>query len=936
MASHSSTIAAPAHPASRSFVVPLSAAVDPATCGNKACHLARVAALGLRVPAAVVVTNTALDACLDARSLDEQIEALSREADVRSTQDPAGISGAIRAIVLATRVPAELAVVIQSSVEALGRGPFMVRSSAHGEDATGASFAGQLDSTGDVYPGPELTEAVVKVWASRWSHRAIAYGRARGAALDGMGVIVQRQVASLWSGVLFTEAPGDQSQMLLEFCRGMGEALVSGLTDPGRITISRGDLRSSVLAQGGGETAVDRGPDEVRVAEIARAALIIERAFGAPQDIEWAIDGNGRLWIVQARPITAGTATRSGHHATTTSIPAPQPGPAASRPAIPTPCPANRDTSSVCWSNANISENFPGPVSPLLYSIASAGYYHYFRNLGRSFGLSRGRIAAMELPLRRIVGVHGARLYYNLTSIHAVLRSAPFGELLAASFNDFVGSEPTATAPAVPFARRTTRFVAHALESTRIVVQTSRQYVALERRVRRFERRVDAFAARTHPGLLPERALDALLDDFRGFLHIRCRQWNDAALADAGSMVCYGLLQRLLRRAFPEDDQQALHNSLLKALPGLVSGLPAIELWKLAERVRADPELTSIFALPDADDVLRILDHDTRFPEFRRALAEFQETWGFRCSGELMLTVPSFQENPAPLVALIRSYLDSSGDSPSRVLEKQGLERCEATARVRRELRTRRVFPFVPRMLQRLLVMRVLRWTQACICLRERARLKQALLYSRLRRIVCEIGKRLTENGRLGAADDIFFVTADEIESLLSGGAMFPDIRDLVVLRRKAHAALATLTPPDTFTLRQGEYFTAWASAPSAPPNLGAMKGIGACGGVAMAAAAVLSDVTESDRLRAGDILVTRQTDPGWAPVFPLIAGLVVERGGMLSHGAIIAREFGIPSVVGVRDATARIPHRALVVVNGDCGTVEIAEAPAAEHEKLG
>ncbi|MBA2302605.1 MAG: hypothetical protein H0W08_08220, partial [Acidobacteria bacterium] len=164
---------------------------------------------------------------------------------------------------------------------------------------------------------------------------------------------------------------------------------------------------------------------------------------------------------------------------------------------------------------------------------------------------------------------------------------------------------------------------------------------------------------------------------------------------------------------------------------------------------------------------------------------------------------------------------------------------------------------------------------------------------------------------------------------IASGGEMFPDhIARLVALRREAHASLSEQTPPDSLRLPAGAYFD--ASGLAATGVAGAdhneqLRGVGACGGTKTAAAAILLDVTDSHRLRPGDILVTRQTDPGWGPIFPLISGLVIERGGMLSHGAIIAREFGIPSVVGVRDATRLIPHGGFITVDGDRGLVHRA-----------
>jgi rifampicin phosphotransferase len=896
---------------SSTLVVALDETLSLSECGNKAANLARLLNLGIPVPPGVVVTHAALERFLDASALREPIAGLCRGLESKDVLGVNCASETIQSQIFGTAPPLGLREAIEEAARTIGIGPYIVRSSARGEDAVGASFAGQLDSVADVLP-EHLLEAVLEVWASRWSQRALAYSLAKSVSLDGMGVVIQQQVASRWSGVLFTESPSDRTRMLVEFCSGMGEALVSGRSNPGRLSIGREDLRFVLEAEPEDcLSPISSFVEDRHLAALGSLALRIERHFGRPQDIEWAMDGNGQLWIVQSRPITVASLGTSSNASEGTAPP------------------AARKVARVVWSNANVNENFPNPISPLLYSIASQGYYHYFRNLGQSFGISCRRLEAVEEPLRHIIGVHGARMYYNLTSIHAVLRSAPCGELLASSFNEFIGSEPTDTAAAVPLAKRAADRAAQALELSRIVLQTTWQYLFVEWRVKRFERRIDDFAARTRPDILRDRSKQDLLEDLRGFLRIRCRQWNDAALADAGSMVCYGVLQRLLARAFPEENQQALHNSLLKALPGLVSAQPAIELWGLSELVRSNHVLSQLFVWQRPEAVLRFVNEDDRFADFENALARFLEQWGFRCSGELMLTVPSFQEDATPLIGLIRNYLLSSGESPVEVLRRQTGQRVADTDRVQRELHSRRVLPVVPRVMQRAIVSRVLRWTQTCICLRERARLKQALLYSRLRRIVLEIGRRLASESRVERADDIFFLTADEIDALLSGSAMFPDgVRALIALRREQHAEASRVTPPDSLTLPEGEHFRSSNAGGLAPSACGtALKGMGACGGVVTAPAAVLADVKESGRLRPGDVLVTRQTDPGWGPIFPLISGLVVERGGMLSHGAIIAREFGIPSVVGVKDATRRIAHGSMVTVDGNRGAIAIARA---------
>jgi pyruvate,water dikinase len=193
--------------------------------------------------------------------------------------------------------------------------------------------------------------------------------------------------------------------------------------------------------------------------------------------------------------------------------------------------------------------------------------------------------------------------------------------------------------------------------------------------------------------------------------------------------------------------------------------------------------------------------------------------------------------------------------------------------------------------------------------------------------VALAIGGQLVAANRLESDADVFMLTVEELDDLLSGSAMFPEARELVALRARAHAQLAATSPPDSFSLEPGEYWPASTPDPRSPipdPRSHVLKGLGVCGGQVTSRAAVLEDVSDAHKLQAGDVLITRQTDPGWGAVFPLISGLVIERGGMLSHGAIIAREFGIPSVVGINNATRVIPHGRSVHVDGDRGEVRV------------
>ena len=829
-------------PPAQRYVRVLEAPSDVMLVGGKAHALGRAMRAGLRVPTGFVLTTQAFD-------------------DHMRAQD-ASMSTAMRDELFA------------AAETLMACGAVVVRSSAVGEDSRGQSFAGQLDSILHVTTLSGLEEAVLACWASYWAERASFYRAARQVPSNGMGVVVQHQVDARAAGVLFTEA-GDGT-MLVEYTAGLADALVAGAIDPSRLSIDRdtGDVR--LLANGENSFALEPSV----IIALAAAARDLEREFGEPQDVEWVLGDDDKIWIVQSRPITARVVASQ-------------------------PVTTRANGKRIAWSNANVNENFPGPISPLLYSIAAPGYSNYFRSLARAFGISASRIRAMEPAFRQIIGVHGARMYYNLTSIHSVLRLAPFGKELAASFDTFVGADGAAVETATLDRRGALR---QAAEVVAIAVKTAWQYRSLDQRISRFERTVNQFAERTAPDQLAAMSAEELRN----------------ALADAASMVCYGALQRLLEKAYGA--KTAVHSSLLKAIPDVISGEPVHRLWGLSRMIREDDALRTLFA-HESSVVMSRLSDEPRFAGFRAAFERYLDDWGFRCSEELMLTTPSFQENPAPLIDMLRTYALLDGASPVDALREQEADRVAETERVLAELGDRSLWRGLPGLTFARALRVLLPWTHASIRFRERARMKQALLYSRCRRIALAIGENLVVHHVLHSRDDVFFLTVTEIDELLSGAAMFPrDVQSVVRVRRRAHERLAATTPPDAFTLAEGEYLDAGivAAVDASVAEGATLTGTSACGGRATGRATVLRDVTEAARLARGDILVTRQTDPGWAPVFFLVAGLVIERGGMLSHGAIIAREFGIPCVVGVRDAMAAIPDGASVTVDGDVGRVHV------------
>lgn len=756
---------------------------------------------------------------------------------------------------------------------------WIVRSSGAGEDGAAASFAGQLDSVAGVTTREALAAALATVWASDGSARARGYQAALGVRLRGVGVVVQAQVPARAAGVLFTRHPGRADVALGEWVLGPSAPLVQGEADPARFVVPRAGGPPVHEPSGLDPAALGDAP-----AAMAAAGRLLERSRGVAQDLEWVVDPRGRWWLVQARDVVAPRAA---------------------------PGPRTR------WSNANIAENFPGPVTPFLHSFVAHGYYHLFRGLGAAFGVSERRLQAVEHPLRRAVGLHAGRLYYDLTAIHEVLAAAPLGDRLAALFDRYVGAAAPAAAPmrALELA-----------ELARVAACVLRCYADLEGRVARFERTVAAYAAATAPAELARRDLAGLVRDLRGAVDLRAR-WTDAGLADTAAMVTSGLLGRLVAGAVAPERRDAVEARLLAGLDELVSAAPVEALWRVAERTRGAPAALAALAEPDDRAALAALERAAATDgAAAAALADLRgwiEAWGHRRSGELLLTVPTLEEEPWRAVALLRAYLRGGGEPPASRLARQAAARRAATDEVARAAGRARGA----------LLRRVLGWTWRAIALRERARQRQALLYARLRRVVLALGARLAAAGLLERGDDAFFLSWQELDALASGGGPAPAAaRALVRLRREEHRADGELRPPDLIELAPGERpdTSTWRAPAVRPrPGVGAteLTGLGAQGGRVMARARVLEHSGDVGRLGPGEVLVTRQTDPGWAPALFLARGLVVERGGLLSHGAIVAREYGLPTVIGVRDATALVPDGRAVTVDGDLGRVTVHEA---------
>jgi len=862
---------------------PLASATDPERVGNKVANLAKAMARGVRVPRGWVIPNEACQQFVERNGLAEQLEAFELGLAERDPAELEAVAQAVQGLFLRARMPAELRAALATLEAELRAGPWVVRSSACGEDSGGAAFPGMLDSILHVRDLAALEEAVRLCWASRWSARCLAYRVARGVDPGGMGVLLQAQVKAAFSGVAFSQAPyaGGEEQILAECCPGLADGLVSGQVTPSSIVIDR---RTGTWSQADEGTPLPPAVSKALATELHSLALTLEEIFEGPQDIEWSFDTEGRLFIVQSRPIT-------------TLV-------------VDTP-----NQPSTIYSCANINENYPEPVTPLLFDIARQGYQHYFRNLGIRLGLRRSRVREMEPMLAELVDCHGGRMYYNLSRIHALLRMAPGGEFLAASFDTFTGtSGDTKTDPERTWRgfRTVLGRVGQAAELLRIAAHMAWHAVRLEGGIKTFEARSDAFAADTNTEGLTTASAANLVRQLNRFLEIRRHRWFYPSLADASSMLSYGLLKRCLGRWVAD---AGVHNRVLQGGQDVVSAQPAKRLWEISRMVREDENLRTAFASDQSSTWL--WQHVPQGP-VREAFEAYLRDYGFRRSGELLLTRPSFQEEPEAVLDIVRAYAEQAQAAQESRGEEQSSRGESDVDEVLREVAGGPVRTTARRWLLR----RLVRWTRKSISRRERARHKQALLYSRVRQIVL----RLAERKDLPLAEDAFLLRIGEWDQwVLAKTLSDEEARERIRTRRSELDHWRTIpTPPETLELVEGQVWNAETDEAEIEASGDVLNGTGASSGVVRGPAAVLHDISEFAKLSDGCVLVAAQTDPGWGPAFFRISGLIIERGGMLSHGAILAREYGIPTVVGVAQATRRIPHGTPVVVDGNRGIVSL------------
>ncbi|WP_158057231.1 PEP/pyruvate-binding domain-containing protein [Halorussus halophilus] len=859
---------------------------DLALVGGKGANIARLFDAGLPVPGGFCVTTAAYRTLLD----DDLRRAIAEldDLDATDTETLSANASEIRAELRERKLPDAVSEAVEDALGALDADDqsFAVRSSATAEDLPDASFAGQHETFLEVSPA-EVPDRLLDCVASLFTDRAVAYRARNGIshADVSMAVVVQPMVDAVAAGVLFTADPATNSRRVatVDATFGLGQALVAGETTPDHARIDR--ETGEVLEYTVNEAARTLSDEQLRT--LVRLGDRAEGLLGSPQDVEWALGDDGFV-LLQSRPITS---------------------------LFPLPTPAPDDDRLHVYVSLGHLQAIPEAFPPLACDVWRELLDKYPEMFGvESFWSSPGAEA-------------GGRVYLDVTALlglgvarrHLPWRLALLNEPAARGLNDLLdrrGDEfpawrvkltdlPKAASASWRFSKLLLSVVPAML--WKAIGSIFGRPQDPERVEVFFERWGERTAANVRCHDTPEARARAVFDslDFPRVLK--------DIYPEIGPLVAAFAIGGWLKRRFPEAPAEV--NAVGQGFERELVTRINLGLGDLADVARKHPEVAD--AIRDGKSLAEI-ESVAGGEEFVGAFDDYLAEFGHRATGELDVSRPRWREDPSGLLATIRANLAHGAPGDHR----ERLRRVTADAETAAERLERRADEGLLGPVRRRVVRKLIRSYRAHVQMREYPKQGFAHALAAWHDALEAAGEVLAERGTIETPDDVWFLRKEELFAALDGEESAVDIP----ARRAEFERHAEMDAPPLVT-SEGEIPE---GKPVAGIPEGTLVGTGVSGGVVEATARVVRNPNEAT-VERGEILVAPSTDPGWTPMFLNAAGLVSEVGGPVSHGALVAREYGLPAVVSVPEATRKIQTGDRVRIDGTQGTVEILDDEGGE-----
>jgi pyruvate,water dikinase len=782
---------------------------------------------------------------------------------------------------------------------------FSVRSSAADEDSLSHSFAGQLSSFLYVSGKEDILTYIKKCWASAFSERGLIYRKEN--KIDphkiSVSVVLQRMIDPEKSGVLFTCDPVAKSlqHFVVSAVYGVGEGLVSGALDAdsfwldaknGKITQKEIVAKTEQMKKSasGHCQLVPVDPSQVHQPalseqechELFRLGHKIQDSYHRPQDIEWAIE-NGLIYILQTRPVT------------------------------------NLDQDLIgypnLWDNSNIIESYGGLTSPLSFSFALRNYKAVYVQFCEVLGVPTEIIKDMDSYLSYMLGSLSGRVYYNLFNWYKLVGVLPgfkqnrefmetmmgVSESLTDEIANRIKPHPSWDTPR----GRLRKFI------------TGLNFLKYHFTIQKV---VDDFLYTFHKDYDRYRAMplkrlrgDQLIQIYAEIERNMLGRWKAPIINDFLCMVHFGLLKKLTNSWLSGLDA-TIQNDLLAGEGGLESAEPTKALLKLASIAHKEPALKKLLEETDPKEGLEAL-NQSHYQNFYAMVLDYLDRFGFRCMSEMKLEEIDLLTDPSYLFVCLKNYLKSGkveahDDSHEKSLRSQAEQKVAAHLSGFRK----KIYFWV------------LQHARKAVKNRENTRFARTRIYGIARTVFQTIGEDLAALGALTHPRDIFWLTIEEVFGIYNGTLPAPNLKNLTELRKKDYATFEADTDPRILTRGAVYWNNPFIKEEETPLSAGAdgdLKGLPCCPGVLEGTVKVILNPSDNLELN-GEILVTARTDPGWVPLYPAISGLLVERGSLLSHSAIVAREMGIPAIVSIPGLTKTLKTGMRIRMDGKAGTIQI------------
>ena len=882
---------------------------DRATVGGKAVGLGRMAAAGVPVPPGFTVTTQAYIDFVEANGLEQVMDSLVVGIDFNNPDSIEDVSSTVRQHILGAAVPAGVRAQIARAYEELGADLFVaVRSSGTAEDMGDASFAGLYDSFLEIQGVESVIEAVRKCWASLWTARCLSYRNHLSInhreAL--VAVVVQEMVNAELAGVLFTANPlnARTDEVVINSTFGLGEAIASGVVTPDEYILDQNTLARKRRLVGAKEFRITRNPDgpgtvkrenthtersvstltDQQAADLAKfGRRAVALAGGIPQDIEWAYR-DGEFFILQSRDITG--ADFMWDEDLEVGV-----------------VPSNNDEET--WSNIWAQEYWTGAVSPLFYSIRGEELAKSDQELFALWGFKE------LVPVRRFK-YHRATVYFSSDADRQYYKNVLPSKLRKTKLANLPPEWRIEAAEAdfsiTKFLRMFARM--QALTTDQGPFRQVKTIYALmkDRRVNEAWPTAEELDGYSDKALLEElkskmRLFEDHLTALRPAFHIY-------------APLTFAMLQEILKNWYDGENEYAFED-LMTGLPKRTEMLQElIDQWELAEEIRTSPVLCDILERYEGAAFFAELANSAEGRDFLDLHRDFLALHGHRGHQDRDLWYPRRSEDPMIDYRAFVSLVKAAAPSPAEMEHQMIAKRLESTEEVFESIRKK---PFGALRVEFLKML--LEYIYKFLVARDDERPFSDLITMAKKRATTELGKRLFDRGLIEAEDDYFFLAYTEIAEALEERHQPKLLKAKIKSRRRVFLKFLAREEVPADYIRAGVPLV--IEDTSLTGVAGVFQGTGTSRGTVVGTARVIGNLDDIGRLQKGDVLICNSTDPGWASAFGLISGLVLEAGGMLSHGACLSREYGLPAVT-LAGAMGKISDGQVVSVDGDSGRVVI------------